>query len=118
MGLIAKLNLDRPWFIEVKRHIKKRSLSQNALYWKWVGVIANETGNDSDMLHEFFKNKFLQPVEFQVGGHVFSYRTTTKLPIDQMSAYMTKVQAFAASELGILLPIPEEQHLWPTTTAS
>ena len=105
---IRWLNVERPWIIEIKRHVRKRSLSQNALYWKWIGIIANETGNDNDMLHEFFKRKFLTPMTFHVGGEQFEHRTTTKLPTDQFSAYMDKVNAFAGAELGIMLPQPEE----------
>lgn len=105
---IAALNVERPWTIEIKRHVKKRSLSQLALYWMWVGVIAKETGNDTDTLHEFFKNKFLTPTIVNIGNEQFERRTTTKLPTDEMSAYMNQVQAFAGAELGILLPQPEE----------
>ena len=105
---IAALNIERPWTIEIKRHVKKRSLSQLALYWMWIEVIAKETGNDNDMLHEFVKAKFLTPVTHEVFGETFHQRTTTKLPIDEMSQFMEKVNAFAGAELGILLPQPEE----------
>ena len=108
---IAALSLNKPWTIEIKRHVKKRSLSQNALYWKWIGVISDETGNDNDVLHDYFKRKFLTPINTKLNnfnGEYLNYRTTTKLPTDQMSAYMEKVNAFAGTELGILLPQPEE----------
>ena len=33
----------------------KRSDSQNAYYWLYLEVIARETGDNADDLHEFFK---------------------------------------------------------------
>ena len=38
------------------------------------------------------------------------YDTTSKLNTKQMSDFMNKVQADAASELGIQLPIPEDRY--------
>jgi hypothetical protein len=113
-GLIDQLSPHKTWVVEIKQKTHRRTISQNSLYWKWIGVIADDTGNDADTLHEFFKGKFLPPMEKQVGNEAFLYRTTTKLPIEDMSAYMTRVQAFAGAELGIMLPQPEEQHLAST----
>ena len=107
---IRALSMDKVWIIEIKRHTKNRSLSQLGLYWKWIGIIADETGNDKDGLHDIFKAKYLDPDMVMLGNVQHAVYTTTKLPVDVMSAYMSKVQAFAGSELGILLPIPEEQH--------
>ncbi len=36
VDFIMGLNLDRPWIVTVKRRTKKRSLSQNGLYWDWM----------------------------------------------------------------------------------
>ena len=113
-GLIDQLSPQKTWVVEIKQRTHRRTISQNSLYWKWVGIIADDTGNDADTLHEFFKGKFLPPIEKQVGNWAFQYRTTTKLEIEDMSAYMTRVQAFAGAELGIMLPLPEEQHLAST----
>ena len=110
-GLIDQLRPAKTWVVEIKPRPPRRTISQNSLYWKWVGIIADDTGNDAATLHEFFKGKFLPPIEKQVGNEAFLYRTTTKLPIEDMSAYMSRVQAFAGAELGIMLPLPEEQHL-------
>jgi len=107
---IRVLNLERPWIVEVRRPKRKRSLSQNGLYWMWLGVISDETGNDPDVLHEFFKLKYLETIVDTVGNYGFTYRTTTKLEPDKMAAYLNAVEAFAASELGIMLPQPEDRQ--------
>lgn len=110
MSLIRQLDVGKTWQITVKPFKKKRSLHQNALYWKWLGIIAVETGNDPDDLHEIFKQQFLIPVEVEFAGEVTSLRrSTTKLNTQDMSAYMDKVNAFAASQLGIILPLPDDQ---------
>ena len=106
--LIDQLSPQKTWVVEIKKKTHRRTISQNSLYWKWIGIIADDTGNDADTVHEFFKGKFLPPIEKRVGNWVVQYRTTTKLEIEDMSAYMIRVQAFAGAELGIMLPQPEE----------
>jgi hypothetical protein len=100
--------LSKPLMVTVEDHRKRRSLSQNGLYWKWVGIVAGETGNDDDVVHDTFKDKFLAPREVEIFGERRLVRTTTKLTTLEMKDYMDKVYAFAVSELGILLPVPEE----------
>lgn len=108
---ILALDLSKPMKMTLAPYKKNRSLEQNSLYWKWLGIIAKDTGHNADEIHEFCKIKFLPPVFVEINGEVHeARRTTTKLKIDDMSTYMTKVHAWATGELGILLPIPEERH--------
>jgi hypothetical protein len=111
LDFVGKLDIAHPWKITIERYKKKRSLSQNALYWKWVGIISDETGNDRDEVHEFFKVKFLTPTIIEMGDTAIACRTTTKLSTQDMSDFMEKVMAFSTGNLGILLPIPEEMHM-------
>lgn len=104
-----KVDADRPLEIEIRQHRKKRSLSQNALYWKWLGIIGMETGNDPDDLHEFFKRHYAEPHQVSVKGEDFAVYSTAKMSTDEMSAYMDRVFTFAAHE-GIILPTPEDQR--------
>lgn len=107
--LIAKLDLSRPWQVTVEPHRARRSLNQNALYHKWVGIIAADTGNSHDDAHEFLKGEFLEPRTVEIGRRLRQVRpSTTTLKIDEMSAYMNQVQAWAGSTLGIILPTPED----------
>lgn len=107
LDVIARLDLKYTWRVEVKRYVQRRSINANALYWKWIGIIAQETGNDADDVHEAMKAKFLahkivmeEPVR----------PSTTKLSKPEMSAYMEQTYQFATAELGIILPVPEEMH--------
>lgn len=107
LDLIGKLDLSKPFEVTVKRYVQKRSLNQSALYWKWIHLIANDTGNDPDDVHEAMKTKYLPPIE-RLGSMIRP--STTKLSTVEMSAYMDRVYAFATSELGLILPVPEAMH--------
>lgn len=109
LDLIAKLDLSKPWEITVEPHRARRSLNQNSLYHKWVGIVAAETGHSHDEVHEFLKAEFLPPRHVEIGGRTRECRpSTTALKIDEMSQYMNQVYAWAGSTLGIILPVPEE----------
>src|SRR3990167_5823979 len=111
IGLIAKLSLSKPWEVTVARKTKKRTLSQNALYHQWVGIIAKETGNDHDDVHDEFKRRWVPPKEIEIFGEIRMRQSTTDFATAGMTEFMERVYAFSVSELGILLPLPEEQHL-------
>ncbi len=102
--------MSKPWSITVEPFKKKRTNSQNSLYWKWVSIVANETGNSQDDVHEILKAKFCPPRVVRFNDEERQIRTTTKMTTADMTQYMDAVYAFATSDLGILLPLPEEAH--------
>lgn len=114
LRLIAALDLSKPWQVTVEPWKKPRTLSQNALMWKWHGevvkAVSDHTGADADDIHDFFKKKFLTPRIVEIGGEAVERYTTTTLNTVEMSQYMDRIYAFVTSELGILLPLPEEMH--------
>lgn len=115
LALIAGLNIEKAMARHGRAKNKQRTLSQNALYWKWVTeavkAVHEHTGQDKDDIHEFFKRKFLTPKVVELAGEVAEYYTTRGLEIPEMKEYMDKIYAFCVSELGVLLPLPEEMHL-------
>jgi len=110
--LLSALNLDGPWEITVKPYRKRRSLSQNSLLWLWLNEVADHvsqhTGMDVDDIHAFFKQKFLPAKIIEISGETVECRTTTKLTTLEMADYMNKIYAFVTSELGVLLPLPQD----------
>lgn len=81
-----------------------RSLSQNAMYWHYLGVIEAETGNLSDDLHSYFKRKLLPPrFKTILGEEIKLPATTTELSKAEMGEYLDKI----ASLVNIPLPDPE-----------
>ena len=109
---IARLNIEKSWDITIEPHRKRRSLSQNSLMWAWVNEVAEHvreaTGQDSDDIHEFFKQKFLTPRIIEVNGETVKKWSTKKLTKAEMSEYMNRIYAWATSEMGLLLPVPED----------
>lgn len=81
-----------------------RSNSQNAYYWVYLGVIAQETGNNEDDLHEFFKRKLLPPVFKKVLGEEIKLpRSTTKLNKSEFGEYLEKICALTN------IPLPDRE---------
>lgn len=105
---------DGKWCDVVLRE-PKRSLSQNSYYWVFVTIIARETGNNEDELHEFFKQKFLPMKKIVLRGkdtteHVFTRLTsTTELNKVDFGDYLTKISALT----GVPLPDPKEAGYIP-----
>jgi len=58
----------------LKEKKEKRSLKQNAYYWAYLQIISQETGNEVDDLHEYFKRIHLPAKEITV------LRRTIKIP--------------------------------------
>ena len=93
----------------IQRHRSSRSLAQNRLYWSWLQVIAAETGNDVDALHDCMRGKFLGAALVEVLGDVRAVLpTTTKLQVAQFTEYLQRIEAFAIADLGITLPHPDD----------
>lgn len=110
INLIANLNLSKPWEITVTPYRKKRSLNQNSMYWKWIGIIAAYSGHSIADIHLYCKGEFLTPKISSVMGKNFQSLTTTNLSTLEMSEFMTAVNAWATSELGLFLPVPEAEQ--------
>ena len=91
-----------------------RSVQQNRYYW---GVVLAEISQQASIAgqrwaaeawHELFKRMFLgyQIRKCTVAGRrrklvTRTLRSTTKLKVRAMAEYITKVQAFAANDLGV-----------------
>mgnify|MGYP004442200361 CR=1 FL=1 len=86
--------------VKIERFTEPRTLSQNALMWLWFTCIEQETGTDKQDVHDYyFRGK-----EMVIAG------STSKLNTVQMTDFLNKVQADAAAELGITLPLPADRY--------
>jgi hypothetical protein len=101
---------------------KARSLEQNALYWKWIEIIANESGYTKNELHSYFKYSFIAIPLFRLAGRdlipydigtflmklnevellqtFMSSVSTTSLKTNEFTIYLNEVAKFAL-EFGI-----------------
>lgn len=101
--LVAKLNelnFDINWIVKVSEQKSTRSLEQNARLWALYTSIGNWIGEDQDSIHEYMRNKFLKTVREINGEQVITFESTTKLNTERMAEYQTKIEAWAATELG------------------
>ena len=93
------------YFVRVDR-ANTRTAQQNRLYWAWLRVIAESTGDDENSLHEVFKRMFLPPkfVTYR-GKEVKMPRSTTELNTGEFTDYLMRVEK-EAGELNVILPQP------------
>ena len=95
-----KVNEGRTLLIELEK--KGRSLSQNGFYWVYLGVIARETGDNADDLHEFFKRKLLPPKFIKVRGEEVKIpASTTELNKADFGNYLEQICAMTQ------IPLPD-----------
>lgn len=79
---------------------EKRSNEQNSRLWKLYTSIGNHVGYTPDEMHDLFGRKYLR-YQIEVLGEVIEkVRSTTDLDTAEMADYQTKIEAFAATELG------------------
>lgn len=88
----------------VMEHKSRRSTDQNKRYWAILNEIAEMAWIDGKQFspeawHEFFRRKFIGCEELP-GGQTCGISTTT-LNVHEFTEYMNKIEAYAASELGI-----------------
>lgn len=96
--------------LTLKRVNEKRTVNQNDLMWMWFRCIENDTGTDKNDIYMYYCKKFLCKV-IRVGEKVEKvYETSSMLNTAQMTEFMNKIQADAASEFGITLPIPDDKY--------
>ncbi|MGL5913699.1 MAG: hypothetical protein ACRCZB_05990 [Bacteroidales bacterium] len=110
---VESLSDTRKYIVEVKVKRERRSIEQNRLYWLWLTCIQDETGNDKETLHEFFKQHVLGVKTLWILDDRYSVdmvRSTTALDTKEMTDYLNRVQQFANVDLGIILPNPEDLH--------
>lgn len=116
----APLDADKPLEFLLREEVKARKPDQNALMWAGPlrdiaeqGYVEGRTFS-ADVWHEHFKREFL-PEEYdpelcKEGYRKWDYTpkgervlvgSTTQLTVRGMAMYITQVEAYGASELGV-----------------
>jgi hypothetical protein len=93
-----------PLAVTVAEHKSRRSVEQNRRYWLILNQIAEGAwigGKQfsAEAWHEAFKRRFIGCEETPDGGTVGI--STTTLDVGSFGEYMTKIEAHAATELGV-----------------
>lgn len=96
--------------LEMRKVPLKRSTDANALYWLWLTCLQDETGENKDQFHKFFKAKYIGTTEEEIFGLlVTSEPTTTDKSRKYFWEFMQQVKSEAASDFGVRLPLPKDQ---------
>lgn len=86
-----------------------RSLAENRYYWGViVKMVSEEMAIIPDEAHEFLKSIFLKKgIEFK-GKRFEITRSTTSLSVKEFEDYCEKCREWAALELSVPIPVPNE----------
>ena len=108
--LLQSTNKD--YRLTVKQWKESRSLSQNALYWKWLTDIdkqaplqCNSKISGSEMWHEVFKSYFCPAKTIKNDKAEMSMKSTKSLDVGEMTFYLNKIENWCFDR-GIKLSIP------------
>ncbi|WP_263079259.1 recombination protein NinB [Endozoicomonas sp. Mp262] len=109
--VVNQVHLKKPVEFSYRPFKPKRSLSANALYWKWLSIIERKmTGKcTKEGYHLAFKHLFLGYEDVpDIGIEIpAQLKSTTKLNKTEFCEYMTRIDAWAV-DAGIRLPRPED----------
>ena len=98
------------YIIHTKKEVKGRTINQNALMWLWFTCIEIETGTDKNDVHDYYCTRFIRRKTTVNGSDRIVISGTSKLNTVHFTDFLNKVQADAASEFGIKLPLPEDLY--------
>lgn len=93
-----------PLAIEVHEQRGQRTAAQNRFYWALLGDVAEDAWvddrqYDAETWHGFFAGRFIGWNDLPGGGRVPI--STTTLDVAEFASYLERVQAYAATELGM-----------------
>jgi len=94
-----------PFEITIKKYRKPRSDSQHGYYRVLLSIVSEETGYDTDELHDMFRTK--AGMWKQVHG-VEVLKSTKEMSVIEMGELIETVLRVAAQDLEINLPAPKD----------
>lgn len=108
---VARLFSGQSIEIIIHQKRKHRSVQQNRYYWLVASILSDRTGFTKDEIHAILKSKFLKAEKVNENtGAVYDYvKSTTELSTMEYEEYLDSVRQFAAQELDIQIPMPNEQ---------
>ena len=101
---VAKFDDDIKIVIEVREAKDIRTNAQNRLWWKWIELIADETGNEKQEIHSILKYKFLLKEEIIDGELHQGLKSTTTLTKEEFGKLTQDVFYWANNTFNINLP--------------
>ena len=92
--------------VVVGKRRNTRTMRQNSYYWGVViRMIADDTGNSAERVHEAMKHKFLKTIIKMKGEDFESAESTTSLDTGEFSKdYVDQIKMWARDFLGVEIP--------------
>ena len=109
-SLMCSLLRNGEYVVRIVRKTQPRTVSQNSLMWMWYKCMEDTTGQRKEDFHDYYKTKFLTRQVVIGRRWVTVIGSTTDLNTLQMTEYLEKVKTDAATEFGIMLPLPEDRN--------
>jgi hypothetical protein len=121
----GKLNIrDKPLFLQylhtlegkavqitVGKEVRKRTNPQNSYYWLILTLIGKDLGYSANDVHELMKTTFLKRPLWVRGKFIPTTRSSTSLDTADFTTYIEEIRQWAAEELGMVIPDPEQVAL-------
>ena len=130
----TKANFEnKPLVVRIDQKEETLSHAQRRLYWLQLHFVEKQTGQDADSLHEIVKGKFVTKILMRdregfaemveairhlkaigskdyesIAAGVYKLISTTILDTKQFTDYLKLVEAYMLSELGIMVPVPDD----------
>lgn len=104
-NLLPRLKDGKRYKVQIKEDRSTRSSNQNRYMWGCVyKMISEHTGYELEEVHQLMGKLFLR---YTKGLETF-VKSTTRLNTKEMEEYLEKVRRFAAMELQLSIPLPNE----------
>lgn len=100
--------------IRVQKPKKQRSSQENRYYWGVpIKLLSEHTGFFPEEMHMAMRQKFLKEervvtLEDETEVTIEVARSTTSLSTSEMEDYLARIRQFAATELNLQIPEPNE----------
>ena len=95
--LMCSLLRNGEYVVKIVRKTQPRTISQNSLMWMWYKCMEEATGTPKEDFHDYYKAKYLSR-DVVVGKRWYRVPgSTTDLNTLQMTNYLEKVKADAAT---------------------
>lgn len=98
------------YIVTITKEKEPRSIEQNALMWLWFTCIECETGTPKQDVHDYYCKRFMRKTIQWNDHNEIIVEGTSRLTKERMTEFLNQVQADAASEFGIRLPLPEDRY--------
>jgi hypothetical protein len=108
----AFMERNQPLRVIVTADEKKRNVEQNKRLWGYLyaniaeQAWVNGRQFDKDTWHEFFARQFgvCDEMILPSGEIITTRKSTTRMTVGEFAEFMQQIEAYAASELGVIFP--------------